>query len=634
MDQVAGAAEGRAELPGDDSHPEPALRRLLDGPMRVLDGTIRGLTRLLLVGITGIILVDIVARLAIGHTYGWIDEYAGFGLQILVIIGGARSLGAGHLPRISVAVDALPPPARDAAAGFVRITTVAFGVFLTISGWQFAQLNQHTKGPISGIALFYPDLAFPVAGVVLLAYAAYELAGGLSRWELLGGVVAVLFAVAVFGRTSPPNGLGINGLLVLVLIVLLLVGCAIPLALAVAAWTAVSMGLVTVPTNIVTQQMSSGLSNFILVAVPLFLFTGALMHAGGVADRLVSFAESLFSWMPRGLGTADLFASAVFADMSGSAVADAAALGHVMIPRLEASGGFTRREAAGLQAAAGSLGILFPPSVTIILYSFVTNQSLKQMFLALILPGLIVVVAFALVLIVTARRAGVRGSGRPKLRRVGTSFLRATPGLATLVIVLGGIIAGIGTTTEIGAVAAAYTLLVSVVCYRGLTWRSFVQAMDQAVENTCRVLFVLASAIAVAFVLTSSGAPQDLVDSIGDLTTNKLAILFLLAGFLIVLHLILESSATILVVMPVILPLLTAVGISPIQFGVVLNLTTALALITPPLGLCLIIISSVASVGVLSVARAAIPYALALVAVVVIAILAPSLSTALPSLVR
>lgn len=609
-------------------------RSILGRVVGTVDTTVKHLTRLLLVGITLAVFGDILARAIFNHPFGAVDEISGFALLVLIVLGGARSLANGHQPRITALVDLLPDKWRRVTQGLVRALPMVFGLFLLISGYQFVDLQRGTTAPITGISLFYPGLVFPIAGAILVLYATYDLTSRVGFSEAFGGLLAVLAGFAIFSRFTVSGDIGVNATMIAALLLLLALSVPIPLALAMAAWVAVASGMPSVPPDIVVQQMASGLTNFVLLAVPLFLLTGALMNAGGVANRIVDVGEALFSRLPRGLGIADLFTSAVFADMSGSAVADAAAIGTIMVPRLESSGGFTRPQAAGLQAAAGSLGILFPPSITIILYSFVTGESLVKMFAALILPGVLVVVVFATLLLLLARRDGIPAGPRFSWARLTQSLVRAVPGLFTIVIVLGGIFLGLGTVTEIGAAAAVYTLLAGIFLYGGMSYRSFTDAVDAAVENSCRTLFVLASAVAVAFVLTASGGPQTIISYMDRVPSNQIGTLLLLAAFLIVLHLVLESSSTIIVVMPAILPLLQARGISVIQFGVVLNLTTALALITPPLGLCLVVVCLVSGVSVLSAARAAIPYALALVLMVVVAILIPGLSTALPSLIH
>lgn len=412
-------------------------------------------------------------------------------------------------------------------------------------------------------------------------------------------------------------------------IVLLVVGVPVAFILglvAIVAFQATNTSLIVVP-----QQGFQGIFNFILLALPFFILTGAVMESGGVSRRLTNFAGVLVGWMRGGLGMVDVVASVFFADISGSATADTAAIGSVMIPALIRRG-YHPAFATALQSAAGSLGLLFPPSITMIVYAYVANVSVGKLFLAGFIPGLLVAASFMVVNYVTARRRGYPAEKFPTAGEVWTAFREAIWALLAPVIILGGILSGIFTPTEAGVIAAVYVILVSKFVYRELTLASLVDSLQKSVVTTARVTLLISMALVLGLVLTREQIPQTVASAFLSANSSPLVALLLLNILLIALHTALETGSTMIVVMPVVVPLLSALHVDLIHFGIILLVNSAIGINLPPIGFCLYISSSLSKVPLEKAALAMLPFTIALLVDLTIVTLFPQISLALPNL--
>jgi C4-dicarboxylate transporter, DctM subunit len=382
-----------------------------------------------------------------------------------------------------------------------------------------------------------------------------------------------------------------------------------------------------------TQQVYSGLNVFTLVAVPLFLLTGVIVAYSLAAPTLYGLCKSLLGWLPGGLGVADIGASAIFADISGSAVADTVAMTETFVPELTADG-YPAEFSAGMQAAAGTLGLLFPPSISMLLFASVATVSVGALFSALIVPGLLVTISFAVVCVLVAKRRGY-GSRTPlDGRQTAKMAWRALPALGTLVIVLGGIFGGVFTATEAGAVAAAYSAIVAALGYRRRDAKLFVPAVRAAVVTTGRVGFIISAALVFGWYLIQNNGPQNVVSLISQMHAPVVVTLIIVIIFLIIVSTVLEASTTVLVVVPLLLPLLAELHVSLVHFAVLSQLASAAGLILPPVGLCLFLGASSVRVPMGAAARAAVPFLLALVVDIALVLFIPSLTTELPQLLH
>jgi C4-dicarboxylate transporter DctM subunit len=387
------------------------------------------------------------------------------------------------------------------------------------------------------------------------------------------------------------------------------------------------------PLMIVPEQMFTAASNFILTAIPFFMFTGAVMQVGGMAERLVGFAATLVGRLRGGLLQADIVASAIFADMSGSAVSDTVAIGSVMLPGMVRRG-YQPPFATALQAASGTLGVLFPPSIATIIYAWVANTSVADMFLASFLPAVLVALSFGAIAWLHAWRHDYPREHAAGLREMVRSFRATGWALLTPVLILGGILSGAVTPTEAGVVAALYALTVSAIAYHSMTLAGLRESLEHAVLGTARVMFVLAAAMLLGWEMIMLQVPQTLADSMLNVSHNPLVLLLILNLALILIHGVMETSATLILIVPLVLPIFTGVGVDPIHLGIVFLVNSALGLLTPPLGLVLYVAAPITGLSVERVARAALPFMLALLIDLAIVVLIPWISTVVPALVH
>jgi C4-dicarboxylate transporter DctM subunit len=361
------------------------------------------------------------------------------------------------------------------------------------------------------------------------------------------------------------------------------------------------------------------------------MLTGAIMDAGGVSKRLIEFSQSMVGFIRGGIGHVTIVASMFFADLSGSATADTAAIGSVMIPGMVEKG-YERPFAVALQSAAGSLGLLSPVSMSMLVYAYTANVSVGTMFIAGLLPMLLVVASFMLVNYVTAVRRNYTTVEKFSAARLWKAFRQASLALLTPVIILGGILGGIFTPVEAGVVAAVYVTLVSAFVFKTLTLAHFKDILCKTAVNTTRVSFLLGLAFVLGRYLIEAQIPLHVANHFMQLTTSAIVMLVLINLFLIAAHTVLETISSIAVVIPVFMPLVTQMGIDPVVFGVIVLINSAIGINLPPIGFCLFTASSIGGVSVEKATRAILPFIFALFVDLVLIVAFPSIPRFLPNL--
>ncbi|MBN9067212.1 MAG: TRAP transporter large permease [Rhizobiales bacterium] len=349
----------------------------------------------------------------------------------------------------------------------------------------------------------------------------------------------------------------------------------------------------TVPLSIVAQRAYAGIDNPSFLAIPAFMLTGALMLVTGMSDGLVVFASAVVGRFRGGLALADVLASVLFADISGSAVADTAAIGATLMPGM-VKRGYDRDFVAAHQAAAGSLGTLFPPSISMIIFATVTSVSVTGLFLGSIVPGLLVAASYMMIAYLVARYRNYPREPGVGLPDLGKCFIQALPALVAPVVVLG------------------------------------VRAFVDSPKTAAMVLFIIANASILAWVLVGQQVPQEAALFVSSLTHHPVMIMLLVSVLLIALSIFLEPPAILITVVPVLLPVVTEAGVSDLQFGVIVMLTGAIGMLLPPIGITLLVSVSIIQSSIERAARAAIPYVLVACADLGLVILFPTLTSWLP----
>ena len=412
-----------------------------------------------------------------------------------------------------------------------------------------------------------------------------------------------------------------------------IVGVPVAFALGIAALSAIAYeGL---PLLIGFQRIISGVSVFSLMAIPFFIFAGELMFHGGIAIRLVRFASAAVGWMRGGLGVVNVFSSMLFGGISGSAVADISALGSILIPVMKEKG-YGDDYAVNVTVTSSIAGILIPPSHNMILFAVAAGGgiSISQLFVAGIVPGVVMCVCLATAAYVVAVRRGYPAESFPGLRLVFIHFIVALPGLFTAVIIVGGVLSGIFTVTESGAFGTIYAALITALAYRSLSWANFKLAVVRSVRTTSMVMILIACAAAFAYMLTFYQVPSRMVGFLTSVSDNWVVILLMINVMLLVLGMIMDMAALILICTPIFLPVVKSLGMDPIQFGMILMMNLGLGLCTPPVGACLFVGCAIGKVPIERAVLTIWPFYIAILIALVLTTFVPAVSLTLPSMVN
>jgi C4-dicarboxylate transporter DctM subunit len=357
----------------------------------------------------------------------------------------------------------------------------------------------------------------------------------------------------------------------------------------------------------VVQRMFSGTDSFHLMAVPLFMFTGTLMEAGGISQRIIDFANALVGWLPGGLAAVTIVSAMFFAGISGSAAADAAAVGAILIPAMKKSG-YKSDFAAAVQASGGSIGVIIPPSIPMIIFGFLTGASIGQLFAAGILPG--VLIGFSLIGVATyiSAKHGYASTTSFSISKVWRTFKRALIAMGAPVIILGGILFGIFTATESAAVAVVYALVVGMFVYRKIKIKDLVHLFRNGSITSSIVMFIIATASVFSWIAAIEDIPARLAGTLLTLTENPIILLLLINMVLLIAGTFVETTASLILLVPMITAMLPSLGIDIIQLGVIVVANLAIGMLTPPMGICLIVSCSISGDSLSAISKRILPF--------------------------
>ncbi|MEK3989813.1 MULTISPECIES: TRAP transporter large permease subunit [Robertmurraya] len=389
----------------------------------------------------------------------------------------------------------------------------------------------------------------------------------------------------------------------------------------------------TLPLEIVPQRIFVSMNSFPLMAIPFFILAGNLMGAGSMSKRLVNFASSLVGHFTGGLAMVAIVTSMFFAAISGSGAATTAAIGSILIPAMVARG-YKIEYAAANQAVAGALGIIIPPSIAMILYGVAAEVSIGDLFIAGILPGLLITFSLLISALIIAKRRGYVGEERKTFPDIIKSFKESILALLMPIIVLGGIYSGIFTPTEASVVAVVYSFVVGYFVYRDLTIQQVADTLKKSAISSSVIMIVIGTAGLFGFFIEMNGVPGMIYSSISDVITNKYIFLIIVNIILFVAGMFLEGGAAILIFVPLLLGTAVNLGIDPVHFGVIMVCNLAIGLVTPPVGIDLFVVSQLTKLSIVRIAKAVIPLIFILIVDVLVISFFPPLSTWLPSLLK
>ena len=411
---------------------------------------------------------------------------------------------------------------------------------------------------------------------------------------------------------------------------LMLIG--VPVAVSLGASTVLTMLLFTdLDVAAMPQLIFDGINKFALMAIPMFILAGNLLSKGGSARRIIDFAKSMVGHLPGGLPMSAIFACVIFAAVSGSSPATVVAIGSIMFAAIKEAG-YPKEYAVGGITTAGSLGILIPPSVVMIVYGVTAEVSIARLFMAGVVPGLMLGGMMIAQTYFGAKRLGFKATTpEPWSERI-KKFFRAFWALLIVVVVIGGIYGGIFTPTEAAAASAIYALIISLFVYKDIKFKDLWGICLESAITTAMIFFIIANAVVFAYLLTSENIPQTIADSILAANIGKIGFLIIVNVLLFIMGQFMEPSSVVMIMVPLLLPIATALGVDPVHFGILLIVNMEIGMITPPVGLNLFVASGLTGMNLKDVIVSCLPWTLTLFIGLILVTYIPEISLWLPNL--
>ena len=409
--------------------------------------------------------------------------------------------------------------------------------------------------------------------------------------------------------------------------VLLVIG--VPISISIGASAVLGCLSLGYPLVVIGQKMVSGIDSFLLIAVPLFILAGNLMNAGKITERIFDTARELVGWIPGGLGHANVVASVIFAGMSGSAVADAGGLGAIEMEAMRKNG-YDDDFASAVTASSSVIGPIFPPSIPLIIYGSVASVSVDKLFMGGVMPGLLMAVLLMVLIYIYAVRRGYERHPfclKALLRQFAGSILA----LITPLIILSGFVLGWFTPTEASSIAVIYSLLIALLVYKTLTWKSFLKCLKDSAISSANTLLIIGTSTLFTYVMAMEGISRQISQVILGISSNPAIVLLAINILLLVLGMIMEPGAILTLMLPVLLPIANGLGLNLVHFGVMIVLNLMIGQVTPPFGVCLFVISDVNKLKLESLYKSIIPFLIPLIVTLFLVTYIPGIVTWLPN---
>jgi len=421
---------------------------------------------------------------------------------------------------------------------------------------------------------------------------------------------------------------------ILLLSFFILLGIGVPVAYSIGLSSLLTL-LISMPSlpavTTLAQRIATGLDSFALLAIPFFILSGQLMNRGGIATRLIDFAKVIVGRLPGGLAYVNILACMLFGAISGSAVAAASAIGGFMIPRMEKEG-YSKPLSAAVNISSATTGLIIPPSNILIIFSLASGgASIAALFLAGYIPGILIGLALMIVAAILSRKKVPSTQERISLNASLRIMLRALPSLMLLIVVIGGIVAGIFTATEASAIAVLYTFILAMI-YKEISSQDIPSILLETVKTTAIVMLLIGTSMGMSWVLSYENIPQELTSAMMGISDNPIVILLLINLILLIVGIFMDITPAVLIFTPIFLPVVTELGMSSVQFGIIMVMNLCIGLCTPPVGSVLFVGCSVADIKIRQVVRPLLPMFLAMIFVLLLTTFIPALSTWLPEL--
>ncbi len=616
-----------------DNRADSLRGRILIGVSDAADRTTAGLAVCATAAFAAVMLLGIFFRYVLNNSLAWSDEVALiiFGWATFLFIASAY-LHERHI-NLDMLVRTLAGKWRTRAAIAAEGLTGGYLLALLVSAIQAIEIISRVHTDALQLPLTVNFLAIPIAAAVMIIHwARRNLSGEFNRAAVYKVLISVGFLCIVMLPAGEyfrvPQGAKAV-ILALALFGPMFVGVPVAICLGLMATLYVALdGNISFISG--ALQTFNGINIFALMAIPLLILSGKLMHAAGIAGLLVEFAQAIVGRVRGGLGASNVFASFLFGDISGSAVSDTAAIGSLMIPQMKQRG-YRADFCAALQGTAGTLGMMAPLSITVLLYSAAASTSVSRLAAATILPSFLLAVSFMAMVVWHARRHGYPREHVPR-NLILPRTLRAIPGLSALVLIVGGILGGVFTPAEVGTILLAYVLLLSIFLYRTGNPQTLYRACIEAGHITGMTLFMVCTSGFVGLVLAHALVSIHIVDVITQISLNKYFVLFVLSAVFVILGMFLEPPAMIFGFLPTFMPLLASANIDLIHWGVLLAINTGIGCIVPPVALNLFVSTQLAGVRYGHAVRAAVPFMVIMGVDLAIVAVFPHISLTLPNL--
>ena len=416
------------------------------------------------------------------------------------------------------------------------------------------------------------------------------------------------------------------------LVIILLLGLAFlgfPIYIALGIGTLAALNMAGMPALVLPQKLFAGMNSSSLLAIPFFILAGNIMSRS-ITVKLIDIANAIIGWIRGSVAVVTVLASALFGAISGSGVATASAIGGITIPAMQREG-YPSEFSTAIASISSILGPIIPPSITLIVYASITNVSVSQLFMGSVIPGILLAGSLIVYALVYGKRKNLPAHEKQTPKQIGHAFKEGIWALLMPIIILGGIFGGIFTPTEAAAVAVVYALIISLTVYRDMKLSELPQVFVEASVSTATIMMMVGLSKASSYVVVTSGLPQQLLDVFTSITSNRIVILLLLNLLFLIIGMLMEANAAIIMMTPILTPLL---NIDALQFGIVMSFNLCIGLVTPPVGLCLLICNQIAKTRLMKALKAMMPMLLISVTVLMLITYIPALTTWLPSMIK
>lgn len=603
----------------------------LSGYQKVVEKASEAVLGIMLITELVILFGNIVSRELFGHSFAWAEEVAGLALASLTFIGGAIAYQRGEHMSVRAIIDRLPAgwhPVVKALETWIVFVMAVGGIALMFTIFP---IQWSGKMPVLGLRLSWIYLPFTI-GMVLLALFALERLGRLSWRVIVGAGIVVLafvaFLVIAQGLTGPWDSASVLSFTLVVFLVMLALGVPIGFVLPMASMLYLYSTKVS-PVVAIPIGMQSGVSGFVMLAIPFFILAGNVMTEGGLARPLADWALTLVGRMRGGLLQALVTCMFIFSGISGAKVADVAAVGTTMRDMLEEQG-YEPAETVSVLAASAIMGETIPPSIAMLVMGSITSLSVGALFMAGVLPAIVLAIALMLLIYVRAQILGMPRSSQVSWGERGKTTLKAIPALFVPVLLVLGIVGGIATPTEASSVAVVYALVISTFVYKGMNFRTFMKALADAGSMAGMILFIISAGSAFSWSLTVANVPHRIAGLIIDLGGSKTLFLVITIVALTIMGELLEGLPALLTFGPILMPIAIQFGINPLQFSMILIVAMGMGAFAPPIGFGFYVACSVGNATMEQASRRIVPYLLLLTAGLLLIAFVPWFSLAIP----